>query len=373
MKSTEHVSVHVDLGQRSYPVLIGRSLLGRQELLQPYIPGHQVMIVSNETIAALYLDAVRRALDGKRIDVHLMPDGEQHKNFTELVKIYDSLLEHRHERGTTLIALGGGVVGDITGFAAATYQRGVNFVQLPTTLLAQVDSSVGGKTAVNHALGKNMIGAFYQPRCVIADLDSLESLPEREFAAGLAEVVKYGLIADRGFYDWLHVNRKAIMHRETAVLIKAVKRSCEIKAEVVAQDETETGRRAILNFGHTFGHAIETSTRYSKFLHGEAVAVGMVMAMRLSISLGAVADKELQRLTELLVYFGLPVVPPAGMDPADFLELMALDKKVKAGRIRLVLLEKLGTARVFEGCDLELIRRSLEEARDELSEGPGLQ
>ena len=336
--------VTVELGERSYPVIIGRGLLGDPAPLAPYLQGRQILIVSNETVAPLYLDRLCAALPTKQLDTLLLPDGERYKTLEVMSMIFDALLESRHERNTTLVALGGGVVGDITGFAAATYQRGCNLIQVPTTLLAQVDSSVGGKTAVNHRLGKNMIGAFYQPRCVLIDLDTLTTLPPREYAAGLAEVIKYGLIADAGYYDWLVGRAESLASRDPDVLAEAVGRSCEIKASVVAEDETESGRRAILNFGHTFAHAIETWTGYSSWLHGEAVAAGMSLAMRVSIALGFIDGEQQKSLDKLLLRLDLPVSPPKGMEPEDFLKLMALDKKVVDGSIRLVLL-KIGWSR----------------------------
>ena len=352
-------TVPVELGDRSYPVLIGRGLLNRAELLGPHLHGRQVLVVSNQIVAPLYLDELRTAFPCQQLDTLLLPDGERHKNLDVVSTIFDRLVQQRHERSTTLVALGGGVVGDITGFAAATYQRGCNYIQVPTTLLAQVDSSVGGKTAVNHPLGKNLIGAFYQPRCVLIDLDTLATLPQREYAAGLAEVVKYGLICDAGYYDWLERHADELVVRNPSVLAEAVSRSCAIKAAVVAEDETEGGRRALLNFGHTFGHAIETWTGYSSWLHGEAVASGMVLAMRLSVALGLIDTGQQGRLEDLLVSLGLPVRPPVGMKSDDFLELMARDKKVVNGSIRLVLLESIGQAVVRSDYDQNALRSCL--------------
>lgn len=351
--------VNVDLGARSYPIYIGQGLLDQPGLVSGHIRGSQVMIVSNETIAPLYLDKALALLDGLQIDRCILPDGETYKNLDTLNLVFDALLSKRHNRSTTLVALGGGVVGDMTGFAAASYQRGVDFIQLPTTLLAQVDSSVGGKTAVNHAMGKNMIGAFYQPRCVVADTLALASLPAREYAAGIAEVVKYGLIADAPFYDWLIGNAAALAARDADALAYAIRRSCENKAAVVARDEREGGLRAILNFGHTFGHAIETHQGYSQWLHGEAVAVGMVMALELSVRQAWIGDGEARRLVELLQGFGLPVAPPQDMTPEIFLEHMAVDKKVLDGRLRLVLLEAIGRAVVTADVDAEAVKQSI--------------
>ncbi|MGB1140041.1 MAG: 3-dehydroquinate synthase, partial [Halioglobus sp.] len=293
----------------------------------------------------------------------ILPDGEEHKSLDTLAGIFDRVMADGHNRTTTFIALGGGVVGDVTGFAAASYQRGVNFIQVPTTLLAQVDSSVGGKTAVNHPLGKNMIGAFYQPQAVLIDLNTLHTLPPREFAAGLAEVIKYGLIRDSGFYDWLEEQLPRLIGREEAPLAEAIERSCAIKAEVVAADEREGGLRAILNLGHTFGHAIETGQGYGKWLHGEAVATGMLLALALSAQRGAIAPAEVDRLRRFLLAAGLPVDPPADMSPADFLALMMRDKKVVDGRLRLVLLDAIGTASIVDDASESEVTALLEGGR----------
>ncbi|MEH6549183.1 MAG: 3-dehydroquinate synthase [Pseudomonadales bacterium] len=349
----------VELADRSYPIYIGSGLMSQPELLAEHISGNQVMVVSNDTLASLFLPRLEAALAGFKVDVCLLQDGEQYKTLSELNAIFDALLEARHNRTTTLIALGGGVIGDMTGFAAACYQRGVNFIQVPTTLLAQVDSSVGGKTGVNHVLGKNMIGAFYQPQCVVADIDTLKTLPERELAAGLAEVVKYGLIYDTDFFAWLEQNMDALLARDSEALSYAIRRSCECKAEVVAADEREGGVRAILNLGHTFGHAIETDRGYGQWLHGEAVAVGMVIAARLSVDLGWLSQDALNRCIELLCRAGLPVHAPADMTPERFLELMAVDKKVLDGRLRLVLLQSLGSAVISSEAPVELISAAI--------------
>jgi len=335
----------VELADRSYPILIGQGLLGDQDL-GAWVSGGQVMIVTNETVAPLYLEKAKACFPDRQVDTVVLPDGEAHKNWQTLNRIFDALLAARHTRKTTLVALGGGVVGDMTGFAAACYQRGVDFIQLPTTLLAQVDSSVGGKTGINHPLGKNMIGAFHQPRVVMIDTDTLQSLPEREFAAGLAEVIKYGLIREPGFLAWLEREMPALRALDGAALAQAVYRSCACKAAVVAADEFESGLRAILNLGHTFGHAIETFTGYDQWLHGEAVAVGMLMACDLSRRLGMLADSDVQRVSALLQSAGLPQRVPDGITPADFLDLMAMDKKNIDGRLRLVLLRALGSAEV---------------------------
>lgn len=334
----------VELGERSYPIYIGAGLLHNAEILARHIDAGQVLVVTNETIAPLYLEPVLKACNHLQVDTCVLPDGEKYKNLEILNTIFDSLLERRHNRTTTLLALGGGVIGDMTGFAAASYQRGVNFIQLPTTLLAQVDSSVGGKTAVNHPRGKNMIGAFYQPRAVIMDIDTLATLPSREYAAGVAEVVKYGLIADAPFFEWLEQHLSGLKARDPQVLVSAIARSCENKARVVARDEREGGLRAILNLGHTFGHAIETWQGYGDWLHGEAVAAGMVIACELSVIMGWLDSAVVERLVRILRELDLPVAPPAAMAEERFLELMAVDKKVLDGRLRLVLLKSLGGA-----------------------------
>ncbi len=342
-------TLHVDLGERSYPLYIGRDLFDESVLLDQHVSGTQVVLVSNETIAPLYLQRVRDALSDKRqITEVILPDGEQFKTLETLQQIFDQVMAARHNRSTTFIAVGGGVVGDITGFAAACYQRGVNFIQVPTTLLAQVDSSVGGKTAVNHELGKNMIGAFYQPRAVLIDTQTLHSLPAREFSAGLAEVLKYGLIRDPSFYAWLQTNMARLLAREEPVLAEAIERSCANKAEVVAADEREGGVRAILNLGHTFGHAIETAQGYGKWLHGEAVAAGMLLAARLSCSRGWLAVEEVKELEQLLRRMDLPTKTPDGMSADQFIDLMGRDKKVIDGKLRLVLLRAIGEAVVVD-------------------------
>lgn len=353
-------TLNVDLGDRSYPIFIGGDLF-RAEMIMPYIKGNQVLIVSNETIAPLYLDSLKSVLSGLQVDELILPDGEQYKTVQQIDSIYDKLLENRHNRTTTLIALGGGVVGDMTGFAAASYQRGVNFIQIPTTLLSQVDSSVGGKTGVNHPLGKNMIGAFHQPQAVLASVDVLTTLPDRELSAGLAEVIKYGLIYDYGFFCWLENNIAGLVGRDNDLLARAIYRSCEIKAEVVAQDEKESGIRALLNLGHTFGHAIETNEGYGNWLHGEAVAVGTVMAADLSQRLGWLSASDVDRVRKLMQASNLPVIPPQGMLPQQFLDLMAVDKKVIDGQLRLVLLEKMGKGVVTADFETEQLLRTLQD------------
>lgn len=339
-------TLHVELGERSYPVYIGRELLADTTLLAQHVTGSQVVIISNETVAPLYVDRVRAALGARQLITEvILPDGEQYKTLDTLAEIFDRVMADKHNRSTTFVAVGGGVVGDITGFAAACYQRGVNFVQVPTTLLAQVDSSVGGKTAVNHALGKNMIGAFHQPQAVLIDIDTLQTLPPRELSAGLAEVVKYGLISDASFYRWLQEHMPRLLAGEEAALAEAIERSCSIKGQIVAADERESGIRAILNLGHTFGHAIETGQGYGKWLHGEAVATGMLLALELSSSRGWVTASDVQDFRELLLGMHLPVQPPQDMDAEAFVSLMSRDKKVIDGQLRVVLLKDIG-----QGC-----------------------
>jgi 3-dehydroquinate synthase len=352
----------VDLGERSYPIEIGQGLLLKPELLTRHISGRQVMIVSNTTVAPLYLERVQASLQGFNTATVILPDGEQYKTLDTLNSIFTALLEHRFNRGCTLVALGGGVVGDITGFAAACYQRGVAFLQVPTTLLAQVDSSVGGKTGVNHPLGKNMIGAFHQPGCVIIDTDSLDTLDDRQLAAGLAEVIKYGLIYDAGFFSWLEGNIAALKARDKQALAYAIERSCAIKAEIVAADERESGKRALLNLGHTFGHAIETGTGYGNWLHGEAVATGMLMAADLSARHGWLTREDVLRTEALLKQAALPTVPPATMSEQQFRELMAVDKKAVDDGLRLVLMKSIGDAFVTADYESGLLSETLTHA-----------
>jgi len=350
--------IHVALGERSYPIYIGSGQLSVVGISR-FVQGSRALIVTNTTVAKLYLPALEAQLADKQVDSIILDDGEQFKNLDTLNSILTQLLEKNHDRKTTLIALGGGVVGDITGFAAACYQRGVPFIQVPTTLLSQVDSSVGGKTAVNHPLGKNMIGAFYQPQAVIIDTDSLKTLPRREFSAGMAEVIKYGLIADAEFFKWLEDNTAALKQGDQAALIYAIERSCLNKAKVVSTDETEQGIRAILNLGHTFGHAMETFQKYSGWLHGEAVAAGMVMAAELSMMMGRLSQSEFDRIKSLLESWSLPVVPPQEMDIEDFNKHMGRDKKVLDGQLRLVLLRALGDAEVTSNYSAESLQAVL--------------
>ncbi|MGC8115578.1 3-dehydroquinate synthase [Metapseudomonas otitidis] len=337
-------TLQVDLGERSYPIHIGTDLLSKAELFVPHIAGKQVAIVTNETVAPLYLERLTQTLAGYKVQPIVLPDGESFKNWETLQLIFDGLLTARHDRRTTIIALGGGVIGDMAGFAAACYQRGVDFIQVPTTLLSQVDSSVGGKTGINHPLGKNMVGAFYQPKAVLIDTATLRTLPPRELSAGLAEVIKYGLICDAPFLNWLETHMEALLALEPTALTEAIERSCAAKARVVGADERESGIRATLNLGHTFGHAIETHMGYGVWLHGEAVAAGTVMALEMSRRLGWIDAAERDRSMRLLRAAGLPIVPPQEMTPAHFLEHMAVDKKVIDGQLRLVLLSRLGEA-----------------------------
>ncbi len=340
-------TLRVDLGSRAYPVYIGNGLIARPELLVSFIRGGRAALVTNVTVAPLYLEPLAAGLMASGIDVVriVVPDGEAYKNWETLNAVYDRLLEARCDRQTTLIALGGGVIGDLAGFAAATYQRGVPFVQVPTTLLAQVDSSVGGKTAINHPRGKNMIGAFHQPLAVLADVNTLATLPERELRAGLAEVIKHGLIRDLGFFEGIEANIGQLLAPDPEAPVHAVRRSCEIKAEIVAIDEREAGPRALLNLGHTFGHAIETALGYGVWLHGDAVAAGMVMAAELSRRLGSISAGDVRRVAALLERAGLPV-RVSGITAPRFMELMSADKKAAAGHIRFVLLDRLGSASI---------------------------
>lgn len=340
----ETTTLKVDLGDRSYPIYIGQNLLDQTDILKQHIPGNSALIVSNDVVAPLYLEKVEALLDGIRFKSVILPDGEQHKNLDVLNTIFDALLTHRMDRNTTIIALGGGVVGDMAGFAAASYQRGVHLIQIPTTLLSQVDSSVGGKTGVNHPLGKNMIGAFYQPRAVIADTSTLNTLDDRQLSAGLAEIIKYGLIEDVDFFDWIDENMDALLQREPQALAYAIEVSCQTKANIVAADEKESGKRALLNFGHTFGHAIETGMGYGKWLHGEAVGAGMCMAAKMSALLGWIDTAQVEKTIAIMHRAKLPTTAPNDMSEQQFLDLMSVDKKVMDGVLRLILLKKIGHA-----------------------------
>jgi len=349
----------VELGDRSYPIYIGSGLLQQPELLQKHITSKQVLVVTNSTVAPLYLATVVNNLAGHTVAQVILPDGEQYKTLEQVNTIFDVLLAEKFSRNATLIALGGGVIGDMGGFAAACYQRGIAFLQIPTTLLAQVDSSVGGKTGVNHPLGKNMIGAFYQPQCVIADADVLDTLNDRELSAGLAEVIKYGLIRDLTFFEWLEANIGRLAARDKTALAYAIEQSCLNKAAIVAEDETETGVRATLNLGHTFGHAIETGMGYGTYLHGEAVAIGTCQAADLSRRKGWLSEADVARIIALFTAANLPVTPPAQLASERFVELMTVDKKNVDGKIRLILLKRIGAATLPDYVDQALLEETL--------------
>ncbi|WP_416138122.1 3-dehydroquinate synthase [Halomonas sp. HK25] len=359
--STGPRTLEVSLGARSYPIHIGPGLLGQPEALSPWLAGRQVMIVTNEVVAPLYLERCRASLPtDAEVRELVLPDGEATKTLASVSRIWDALLEAGFNRRCTLVALGGGVIGDMVGYAAACYQRGVAFIQVPTTLLSQVDSSVGGKTGVNHPLGKNMIGAFWQPRAVLIDTDTLATLPPRELSAGLAEVIKYGLIRDAAFLGWLEEVMADLRDLEPAALTLAIERSCALKAEIVAEDETEQGVRALLNLGHTFGHAIEAHQGYGKWLHGEAVGAGMLMAAELSARLGWLSEDEVARTRAILEAAALPLAAPADMAVEDFLVRMRLDKKNIDSRLRLILLRSLGDACLHDETPVELLEALIE-------------
>lgn len=352
--------IQVNLGERSYPIYIGQSLMSNGETLSRYLLKKRILIVTNETVAPLYLKQVQDTMASfGEVSSVILPDGEQFKDLTHLDLIYTALLQRNYGRDSVLVALGGGVIGDMTGFAAACYQRGVDFIQVPTTLLSQVDSSVGGKTAVNHPLGKNMIGAFYQPQIVIIDTECLQTLPAREFAAGMAEVIKYGIMWDAEFFQWLENNVEALKSLDTQSLVYAISRCCEIKADVVSQDETEQGVRALLNLGHTFGHAIEAEMGYGNWLHGEAVAAGTVLAAQTAKSMGLIDESIVRRIVQLLRAFDLPVTAPESMDFDSFIQHMRRDKKVLGGQIRLVLPTAIGRADVFSQVPESTDRKSV--------------
>ena len=355
----------VTLGERSYPITIAAGLFNDPASFWPLQSGDPVMLVTNETLAPLYLAHVKAMLEqaGVRVDTVILPDGEQYKSLSVLDSVFTALLERPHGRDTTLVALGGGVIGDLTGFAAACYQRGVRFVQVPTTLLSQVDSSVGGKTAVNHPLGKNMIGAFYQPASVVIDIDCLKTLPPRELASGLAEVIKYGIILDDAFFIWLENNLDALLALDGRAMAHCIRRCCELKAAVVAADERETGQRALLNLGHTFGHAIEAEMGYGNWLHGEAVAAGMVMAARTAQRLGQFSETDIARIIALLQRAGLPVNGPDTMAPEAYLPHMMRDKKVLGGELRLVLPLAMGKSEVRAGVPHEVVLSAIADCR----------
>jgi 3-dehydroquinate synthase len=351
--------IDIDLGDRGYPIFIGPDLLDDAELLAAHIKAHSLLVVTNDVVGPLYSAKLKQSLQGRRIAEVVLADGEQHKTLEGIARIIDALIDSRMNRDAAVIALGGGVIGDMAGFAAACYQRGIDYIQIPTTLLSQVDSSVGGKTGVNHPQAKNMIGAFHQPRCVIADISTLNTLSDREYRAGLAEVIKYGLIYDAAFFDWLEKNASALAMRDVSSVIYAVRRSCEIKAEVVAADEREQGVRAILNLGHTFGHAIETASGYGNWLHGEAVAAGMVMAVDMSTRLGWLEPQDKRRAIALLEQFKLRLEPPR-IGASHALDLMGMDKKVLEGRVRLVLLRSIGRADVVGDYPKQALEATLE-------------
>lgn len=354
--------INIQFDERSYPIYIGEGLISNYELISQHILGKKVAIITNETVADIYLKTLMDTVSShKELISIILPDGESYKSKDSLDSIYAQLLQNKADREITLIALGGGVIGDITGFAAATYMRGVNFIQIPTTLLSQVDSSVGGKTGINHPLGKNMIGAFYQPKCVISDMNVLKTLPSRELSAGLAEVIKYGLIRDNKFFEWLESHIQYLMEMNPKYLIEAVQRSCENKAAVVEADEFESGIRAILNLGHTFGHAIEVAQGYGNWLHGEAVGAGMVMAAKLSQSMGWLADKDVDRIVALIKKAGLPTEPPK-ISVKKYMELMMLDKKTKDGQINLVLQKSIGDAVLTNQYDPKKLHQILEQS-----------
>ncbi len=354
--------VTVTLDERSYPITIAPGLYNQPGAFWPLASGQRAMIVTNETLAPIYLDKLKRVLEGLgvKVDSIILPDGEQYKSLFIMNDVFTALLEKHHSRDTTLIALGGGVIGDLTGFAAASYQRGVRFIQVPTTLLSQVDSSVGGKTAVNHPLGKNMIGAFYQPASVVIDLDSLKTLPKRELSSGLAEVIKYGIILDGEFFNWLEENIDALMSLDDKAMAYCIRRCCELKAQVVAADEKETsGLRALLNLGHTFGHAIEAHMGYGVWLHGEAVSVGMVMAAKTAELDGTFSAQQTQRIIALLERAGLPVVGPKQMAPDDYLPHMMRDKKVMGGKLHLILPTEIGHANLRSDIKLPTVKQAI--------------
>lgn len=352
-------TLHVDLGSRSYPIFIGAGLLNKTELLEPYIQGKTTVTVSNTTVAPLYIDKIHQLTPHFSNTDILLPDGEKYKTFETLGQIYTEMLEARCDRKATLLALGGGVVGDVAGYASATYQRGINFIQIPTTLLSMVDSSVGGKTGVNHPLGKNMVGAFHQPQCVIIDTETLNTLDDRQLSAGIAEVIKYGYINDLEFIDWLDENMEKLLKRDPEALAYAIYLSCEHKAKIVAADEKEKGQRALLNLGHTFGHAIETGMGYGNWLHGEAISAGMVMAAELSKEHGWIDQAELNSIHALLKKANLPITPPKEISASRFNELMSIDKKVQDGVLHLVLMKSLGESIISSDFDSEALQKVL--------------
>ena len=349
--------LNVELADKSYPIYIGNDLLSSNSVMTDHIQGKQVMIVTNTTIAPLYLEKLKAALEGFNVESVVLPDGEKFKTLETLNKVFDGLLKAKFDRSSTLVALGGGVVGDITGFAAASYQRGVNFIQVPSTLLSQVDSSVGGKTGVNHELGKNMIGAFYQPKAVIIDVDTLDTLSDQEYSAGMAEVIKYGLLGNADFFSMLETNIESIMARNKDLIIEIIFNSCKDKASIVALDEFERGKRALLNLGHTFGHGIENAFGYGNYLHGEAVSIGMVMAAKLSMDEGHLSHEDAIRVENILSKANLPIAIKKSIDSETLIESMSLDKKSIDGKIRLVLLKALGDSYLTEAYSKENFNR----------------
>ena len=353
-------TLNVDLGERSYPIFIGSGLFKDPDLLSQFFDKGRAVVVTNSVVAPLYLEKIKMFLGSHYDSAVILPDGEQYKNLDSVGLIYEHLLRGKYDRKTILIALGGGVVGDITGFAAATFQRGIRFIQIPTTILSLVDSSVGGKTGVNHSLGKNMIGSFHQPQCVIADMSVLGTLPKREIRAGFAEVLKYGLIGNADFFDWLIINNQALLGLDSELLSETVHICCRAKAEIVSADEKESGKRALLNLGHTFGHAIETATGYGKLLHGEAVATGMVMAADLSRRLGMLDSSAAAKIRNALENeFSFSIIPPASITANDYIDLMRSDKKAEQGKIKFILLEAIGSAVITQDVDENVLKETL--------------
>jgi len=357
------ITLTVDLAERSYPIYIGQDLLQQPDRVTPFVKGTQVMLVTNSTVAPLYLERAKALFANFQVDAVVLPDGEEYKNLAILNRIFDQLISGHFDRKCTLVALGGGVIGDMTGFAAAAYQRGVPFIQIPTTLLSQVDSSVGGKTGVNHPQGKNMIGAFHQPQAVVIDTLTLNTLEDRQLSAGLAEVIKYGLIRDLAFFEWLESNLEGLMARDHALLAQAIERSCHNKADIVAADETEQGQRALLNLGHTFGHAIEAGMGYGAWLHGEAISAGMMQAAYMSQLLGDLSAADVERIGAIFKRAKLPIYPPNELSNEQFMHYMAGDKKVQAGVVRLVLLKSIGQAYISGDYPAETLQKTLTDWR----------
>jgi len=352
-------TLNLDLGARSYPIYIDSGLLSKTDLLSSHICANRVCIVTNDIVAPLYLESLKTKLTDFNIDEVILPDGEAEKSLANFDVIMSHLLKNEHGRDTTLIALGGGVIGDITGFAAACYQRGIDFIQIPTTLLSQVDSSVGGKTAINHPLGKNMVGAFYQPKAVFIDIDSLTTLPVREFNAGMAEVIKYGILGDKDFFEWLEDNITAIESGDKQILAKMIEKCCQCKADIVASDETEAGVRALLNLGHTFGHAIEAEQGYGNWLHGEAVAIGMILASKLAVAMNLLEVSELRRIETLISAFDLPLIAPQNMGFAEFIGHMRRDKKNIAGKLRFIIPTAIGQSEIRDDVTQDTLQEIL--------------